>query len=144
MRHDHRKLYEWLIDSDWEDVSYVAPAMLPDEFYRVSNMGISYRCYDIDPRFKNNPDYKVCDVIFDPINLGNTVINFNAQKMYPIGRVHVGEFMIAGTSLAHNGDCNVISSCEQLIEQNNLHKIYKTAHIPSNGIDYFLVWGSNI
>lgn len=143
MRSDHNTLYQWLIESDWDSVSYVAPGMLPEEFYRIRSMGINYTCYDIDPRFKNNPDYKVCDVIFDHVDIGTQIINFNAHKMYPLGKVHNGEFMIAGTSFGHNGDCNVISSCDQLIEQNELHTVYRTAHVPTNRIEYFMVWGRN-
>ena len=143
MRHDHAVLHHWLIDSGWDHVSYVAPAILPQEFYDVRSLGIEYKCYDLDPRFKNNKDYKVCDVIFDPITLGETIINFNAHKMYPIGKVHKGEFMIAGTSFGHNGDCNIISSCDQLIEQNGLHTVYKSSHIPTNRISFYMVWGRN-
>lgn len=143
MRHDHFQIYNWLINSDWNHVDYVAPGVLHDRFYLVPDVGITYTCYDSDPRFKNNKDYKVCDVIFDPVSLGETVINFNAHKMYPIGKVHKGEFIITGTSLAHNGDCNVISSCDQLIEQNLLHTVYKKAHIPTNRLEYFMVWGRN-
>lgn len=143
MRHDHSILYQWLVNSDWDHVDYVAPAILPQEFYYINSLGITYRCYDLDPRFKNNKDYQICDVIFDPVKLGPTVINFNAHKMYPIGKVHKGEFMIAGTSFGHNGDCNSISSCQQLIEQNELHTVYKYTHIPTNRIDFFMVWGRN-
>jgi len=143
MRHDHSVLYHWLMNSDWVHADYVAPAVLPEEFYLMKNLGMTYKCYDMDPRFKNNRDYQICDVIFDPVKLGSTVINFNAHKMYPIGKVHKGEFMIAGTTFGHNGDCNIISSLEQLIEQNELHTVYKTGHIPTNRVEYFMVWGRN-
>jgi hypothetical protein len=143
MRHDHIILNNWLINSDWEYVDYVAPALLPDSFYEIGKMGIDYKCYDIDPKFKNNPDYHVCDVIFDPVRLRDRIINFNAHKMYPIGKVHKGEFMIAGTTFGHNGDCNNISSIDQLVNQNELHTVYKSSHIPTNHIEYFMVWGRN-
>lgn len=143
MRHDHAVLYNWLMDSDWLHADYVAPAILPEEFYLMRNFDVDYKCYDRDPRFKKYTDYQVCDVIFDPVKLGKTIINFNAHKMYPIGKVHKGEFMIAGTTLGHNGDCNIISSIDQLVNQNELHTVYKSSHIPTPRIEYFMVWGRN-
>lgn len=139
IRYDHAILYEWLLLSDWDHVDYVAPAILPQAFHSVTNFGMTYKCYDRDPSFNEDPNYQVCDVVFDQVNLGNKIINFNAHKMYPLGKIYKGEFMIVGMPFHHNGDCNGVNSCEQLIEQNELHTIHETYRVK----DYFLVWGRN-
>lgn len=131
------------MESDWEHAFMVAPGDLPWQYEELRKVGISYHCYDIDPKYSSYEHYTICDPIFDPISLGQTIVNFNAQKMYPIGKVYKGEFIIVGSNLQHNGDCNVVSSCDQLIEQNLLHTVYKKAYIPINRLEYFMVWGRN-
>lgn len=143
MRYDHLIIHDWLTNSNWEYVDYVAPAILPEIFYKMKTLGIDYKCYDIDPMFKNDPNYQVCDVIFDPIKLRSNIINFNAHKMYPIGKVYKGEFIITGTSSNDNGDCNPVYSVDQLIEQNGLHTIYDTEYMKFNNISVSIVWGRN-
>ena len=138
MRNDHRIVFNWLIESGWDSVSFVATGILHKNFYSIHSLGIEYHCYDIDPGFTRE-DYVLCDVIFDPIKLSKNIINFNAQKMYPIGKVHKGEFIIIGSADKHPGDCNVVTSCDQLIEQNEIHTVIKTIEIPN----YSIVWGSN-
>lgn len=143
MRHNYRIPYDWIMESDWDNVSLVAPADLPWEYENISRMGISYHCYDIDPRYSSYETYTICDPIFDPVTLSRCIVNFNAQKMYPIGKVYKGEFIIVGSDTMHNGDCNVITSCEQLIEQNELHTVYKKLEIPTNRNTFYFVWGEN-
>jgi hypothetical protein len=48
--------------------------------------------------------------------------------------------ILIGDNDQHNGDCNPIESCEQLIIQNKITKVYSTA------IDgkHFIVHGTNI
>jgi hypothetical protein len=138
MRNDHRIVFNWLIESEWDSVAFVATGILHKKFYSIQALGIEYHCYDLDPGFTRE-DYVLCDVIFDPIKLSKNIINFNAQKMYPIGKVHKGEFIIIGSSDKHPGDCNVVTSCDQLIEQNEIHTVIKTIEIPN----YSIVWGRN-
>lgn len=139
MNKDHEIVFDWLLESGYDRVSYVAPGRLPKKFYSINQIGVSYHCYDMDPIFKNRTDYTICDIIFDYVNLDGLMINFNAQKMYPIGKVHVGEFIIVGSNDRYPGDCNPVTSCQQLIDQNNLKTVYNSIEIPN----YCIVWGSN-
>jgi hypothetical protein len=138
MRSDHRIAFDWLMESGWDNVSFVAAGRISDRFYSIINLGIDYHCYDMDPVIVRD-DYTLCDVIFDPITLSKNIINFNAQKMYPLGKVHKGEFIIIGSSDRHPGDCNIVTSCKQLIEQNEIHTVIKAIDIPN----YSIVWGRN-
>lgn len=144
-----RTIYDWIILSEHDDVSMIATGDLPDYYESLTkSFAINYHCYDYDPKFKNNPRYTVCDVIFDSPQLNGLLVNFNAQKMYPIGKIYNGEMIVIGSDFKHNGDCNVITSCEQLVEQNNLHTVYKMAICNHYGYDIFnhnifMVWGRN-
>lgn len=140
--------YEWIILSDCDVVSMIAPAVLPEYYNNLRSLGIDYHSYDYDPKFNNNHEYTVGDVIFDGMVLSGLLVNFNAQKMYPIGKIHTGQMIICGSDRAHNGDCNVVTSCEQLIEQNNIHTVYGQMTANHNGynkLDHtvYLVWGRN-
>lgn len=134
---------EWICSSNYDLISIVAPNILPIEFSLLKTLGIDYRCYDRDPKFKDVSDYTVCDPIFDDIELCGLILNFNTEKMYPIGKVYRGEFIICGSDEYHPGNCNFIKSCEQLIEQNELHTVYRKSHIPTNRCNYYFVWGRN-
>lgn len=138
MREDHRIVFDWLMESDWDEVSLVATGRISEKFYSIKNLEMNYHCYDMDPAIVRN-DYTLCDIIFDPVKLSKNIINFNAQKMYPMGKLHKGEFIIIGSADKHPGDCNVITSCRQLIDQNEIHTVIKTIEIPN----YSIVWGCN-
>jgi hypothetical protein len=138
IREDHRIVFDWLMESGWEEVSLVATGRISDRFYSIKSLGMGYHCYDMDPAIVRN-DYTLCDVIFDPITLSKNIINFNAQKMYPMGKVHKGEFIIIGSADKHPGDCNIVTSCQQLIDQNKIHTVIRTIEIPN----YSIVWGCN-
>jgi hypothetical protein len=140
--------YEWILLSDNDTVSMVGPGVLPEYFKNLQDMAINYHCWDYDPKFANNSQYSVNDVIFDNVTLPGLIVNFNAQKMYPIGRLFKSEMILIGSDAAHNGDCNIITSCEQLIEQNNLHTVYGRAIADHYGFErynhrLYMVWGRN-
>lgn len=141
--------YDWIILSDNDIVSMIAPGILPEYYEKLQkSYGINYHCYDYDPKFAEVDGYTVCDVVFDGVELPGLIVNFNAHKMYPLGKMFRGEFIIMGNDFEHNGDCNPIYSCQQLIEQNNIHTVYKMAVSDHWGHEQFnhnnyMIWGRN-
>ena len=62
------------------------------------------------------------------------------ETTWPIGKIYKGDMILIGDNDMHNGDCNPISSHEQLIEQNGITEVYNKI------IDgkHFIVYGSNL
>ena len=143
MRHNYQVPFDWIMRSDWDNVSLVAPGDLPWQYTDLHKLGIRYKCFDIDPIFTGREYYQICDPIFDTVEMSDCIVNFNAQKMYPLGKVYKGEFIIVGSDISHNGDCNIITSCDQLVEQNMINTILETKAIPTNRCTYYFVWGRN-
>jgi hypothetical protein len=143
MREDTYQAIEWLLESGELDASIIAPGNTFNEFAVVAPMGISLTYYDIDPKFKNISNCNIVDVIFETPPLSNCIIHMNAQKTYPIGKLYNGVLIICGGDDNHPGDCNVVTSCKQLITQNNIHTVYATKHIAHRRINSYIVWGRN-
>ena len=145
----YQTVYDWIILSDCDQVSIVAPGTVPDYYNKLyPSYGITVRYYDYDPKFTDVDNFTICDVVFDRPTLTGLIVSCNAQKMYPLGRLYQGEFIIIGTDANHNGDCNPVTSCQQLIEQNNISTVYKQARATHSGHERFtyttyIVWGTN-
>jgi len=143
MRVDNQLAYDWLMESEWEQVSYIAPGEIPHRFLMVDRLGIEYNCFDMNPMYKGK--FIICDVIFDyPEGIYNNILNFNCHKMYPIGKLYRGEFILIGSDDRHPGDCNPVDSCDQLIEQNLLTTVYKQAKVSTDRNNFYLVSGNNL
>ena len=107
----------------------------------LKSMGIETIAYDYDPKFKSNPNYMVKDFIFDDIKFdAELVVHWNCEKTYPLGRIYKGDMLLIGDYDLHNGDCNPISSCEQLIEQNLITQVYESYKYGK----HFIVHGNNL
>jgi len=104
------------------------------------SMGIQVKAYDYDPHFKDFEHYEVKDFVFDEVELKGCVVNFNCEKTYPLGLIYKGDMILIGDNDKHNGDCNPIENCEQLITQNEIKHVYST---DING-KHFIVHGTNI
>jgi hypothetical protein len=144
MRPNYEIPFRWIMEeSNWDKFSIIAPGDLPWKYDSLRKLGITFRCYDIDPRYRESEFYSVLDPVFDPVQLERCILNLNAQKMYPLGKLYSGEFIIVGSDTAHNGDCNVITSCEQIIEQNCITEVMKTESVVTSRNSYFFVWGRN-
>jgi hypothetical protein len=141
--------YEWIILSDNDSSSFIAPGILPEYYQQLrKSYGIDYKCYDYDPKFRNIENYVIKDVIFDSVDISGLIVNFNCHKMYPIGKIFSGEMILIGSDNRHNGDCNPILDVQQLIEQNNIHTVYRKAIATHYGHEQFnyktyMVWGRN-
>ena len=105
------------------------------------SMSVDVIAYDYDPKFIGAPNYLVKDFIFDDVDFNcECVVNWNCEKTYPLGKIYTGDMILIGDNKQHNGDCNPIESCEQLITQNEIKHVYSTAIIGK----HFIVHGTNI
>lgn len=143
MRIDNQVAYDWLLGSGWDQVSYIAPGEIPYQFLSIDKLGVDYNCFDMNPMYKDK--FIICDVVFDiPVGIHSNILNFNCHKMYPLGRMYRGEFILIGSDDNHPGDCNVITSCQQLIDQNSLKTVYDQRKVSTDRNNFYLVWGSNL
>ena len=134
-RRDLEKLLlDSIIESGYESVTLVACNDRSELIYKLSGIGIQINVIDYDPKFDNPRD-----VIFDNVKFSELVVDFNAEKHYPIGKVYKGDMIVIGDNDQHNGDCNPIDNVDILIEQNNIKTIDFTYNIDK----WFIVKGSN-
>ena len=98
-----------------------------------------------DINFKDMPNIICSDFVFDDVVLKECVINYNCEKTYPVGKMHKGILILRGDDKEHNGDCNPITSVNQLIEQNEIETVYDSFIMKSKNKKYnqYCVYGSN-
>lgn len=125
---------------EYSEVLFVACNDRSDLLHGLNEMGIDARAYDYDVKFKGKPYYIVKDFVFDGIEEHELVVNWNCEKTYPLGLIYEGDMVLIGDNKKHNGDCNPISSCEQLIHQNKINTVYTM--FEKDG--HYVVHGSNI
>lgn len=127
-------LLEWILDSREEEVTFVGPGDRNFLVNRVRGLGIKVHVVDSDPKYTDPSD-----AVFDSVNFSPLVVVFNAEKHYPIGKLTSRKIIVVGDNDQHNGDCNPISSCSQLVEQNNFQyvKDYRELH------KWFLAYGES-
>ena len=105
-----------------------------DLIYKLEGIGLEVDVIDYDPKFSFPRD-----AIFDDIKFKELVVDFNAEKHYPIGKVYKGDMIVIGDNDKHNGDCNPIDNVDILIEQNDI----KTIDFAYNIGKWFVVKGNN-
>jgi hypothetical protein len=109
----------------------------------LKSMDIDVRAIDYNPRYYDDPgfpNYETKDFIFDDVDLdADIVVHFNCEKTYPIECQ--GDVLLIGDDQHHNGDCNPITSCQQLIDQNNLKEVYSTNEFTERGVTHYYVHG---
>jgi len=126
--------------SDYDDVILCACADKRTLINGLKSMGINVRAIDYDPKFKDNPSYECKDFIFDDVDLSaDLVVHFNCEKTYPI--LCEGDVLLIGDDKRHSADCNPITSCQQLIDQNKIIEVYDTKEITQNRITHYFVHG---
>lgn len=134
-RRDLEKLLlDSIIESGYESVTLVACNDRSELIYNLSGIGIQINVIDYDPKFDNPKD-----VIFDNVKFSELVVDFNAEKHYPIGKVYKGDMIVIGDNDQHNGDCNPITSCDQIILDNEITKVDFNYNIDK----WYIVKGSN-
>lgn len=108
-------ILDQIVDSEADVVTFVGHGHRAWLIRQCQAMCIGLTLYDYDPKF-GNP----VDAIFDNVEFDDLVVVFNAEKHYPLGKLISREMIVVGDNMQRNGDCNPVSSCQQLIEQNNL------------------------
>ena len=131
--------------SDWlmkyESVLLLAAGDRAEFVEGLVKLGISSKIIDYNPKYSNKENYICKDFIFDNVELNTEcIVHYNCEKTWPIGKIYKGDMILIGDNDMHNGDCNPISSHEQLIEQNGITEVYNKI------IDgkHFIVYGSNL
>jgi hypothetical protein len=119
-----RVILNEIIKSGAEHVTFVGHGYRDKLINQCIRIGLDLTLYDFDPKF-GNP----IDAVFDNVEFSELVVVFNAEKHYPIGRITSREMIVVGDHDEHNGDCNPVFSCRQLINQNNLTNITYQDHI---------------
>jgi len=133
-RHLEKLLLDTIIENGYDSISLVACNEREDLIYNLEGLGLEVDVVDYDPKFSFPRD-----AIFDNIKFKELVIDFNAEKHYPIGKVYKGDMIVIGDNDNHNGDCNPIDNVDILIEQNNIKTIDFTYNIDK----WFIVKGNN-
>ena len=128
---------EWIENHD--QVTLLACGKQHRYLYALNVMGQNAFAIDYDPQFDGVNYYDCSDFIFDSVKILGLAVHYNCEKTYPIGRKHIGDFILRGDNKRHSGDGNPITSCEQLIEQNKITEVYETKITES----HFLVYGNN-
>jgi hypothetical protein len=136
-----KPIKQMIVDSGYDKVAFTATR--PLDMQDLESMGVSCSYYGIDPEYYLDSKYTVCDVIFDNLTLEGLIVHVNAQKTYPIGKVYTGEFIIIGHSAHNVGDCTSLTSCDIIVEQNNITDVKIKLDLNIDNKDYHIVWGSN-
>ena len=107
----------------------------------LTDFDIKVTAIDYDKKFE---DKYICkDFVFDKVEFGECVVHFNCEKTYPLGKIYKGDMILIGDDQGHNGDPNPITSVQDLIEQNNITKVFEKQSWHENGVTHYLVWGTN-
>tara|TARA_R110000772_G_scaffold2863_8_gene10472 strand:- start:5556 stop:5972 length:417 start_codon:yes stop_codon:yes gene_type:complete len=133
-RNLEKLLLDTIISEGYESVSLVACNERTELVYMLEGIGIDVDVVDYDPKFPNPRD-----VIYDNVKFNELVVDFNAEKHYPIGKVYTGDMIVIGDNDQHNGDCNPIDNVDVLIEQNNITNVDFSYNIDK----WFVVKGNN-
>lgn len=122
----------------FDNITFVGPNERSWLIRQIEGLGVEIDVVDSDPKFDNPRD-----AIFDNIEFKDLVVVFNAEKHYPIGKIHKGNFIIVGDDENHNGDCNPISNCETLIEQNDIKDWWFQYGVEDENKKWYIVGGTN-
>jgi hypothetical protein len=133
-----------LFSSDVDTITIVGMGEKRNLFRQLQFM-FETEMVDYDIKFKKDTNVICKDIIFDDHVPGECIINFACEKMWPVGEIYKGrELILIGDDQHHNGDCNPITSHEQLIEQNNMVDVYhKDIFKSPKGYNHRVVYGCN-
>ena len=134
------KLFDWVVEHDKISV-LCCPNFRVINIIKKLGIGVDNINYDIN--FKDMPNVICNDFVFDSVKLYDCVLHYNCEKTYPVGKMHKGIFILRGDDKEHNGDCNPITSCEKLIEDNELTEIYNTHVNKNTNYNHYYVYGTN-
>jgi len=129
----------WIILYD--RVVLLAPGNKEDQIEQFVDMGVEVRALDYNPKFHQYKHYEVVDFIFDDVSLkADCLVHYNCEKTY-YKINYTGDIILRGDDRHKNGDCNPITSCEQLIMQYELKEVYDTVIQDCGKHKQYIVWG---
>lgn len=127
--------------TNYNDVILLAPGKKESDINSLITLGINVKAIDYDPKFNQWPYYEIADFIFDKVDLTTEcLVHLNCEKTY-YKINYTGDIILRGDDRHKNGDCNPITSCEQLIEQYQLKKVYETYVQDFSKYKQYVVWG---
>lgn len=125
----------WLLE--YSDIIFVACGNKDELIDDLKRMGIRIVAIDYNRKYKNSPNYIIKDFIFDEIDFSTElVVNFNCEKTYYKFN-YSGDVILIGDNKKLNGDCNSVSSCQQLIDQYEIDNVYEQL----SHLNKHYVWG---
>jgi hypothetical protein len=143
MREIDKWIYQRVFGSDYETISMIGVSDKRELYVQLKHV-FDVEMVDYDIRFNEDEDIISKDVVFDDVKLNELIINFACEKMWPIGKMYKGrEFILVGDNGRNNGDCNPITSCEQLAEQNELTEVYAQSEFKRWRGKHYVVYGCN-
>jgi hypothetical protein len=110
---------------NYDKVIFLAANDISEELHILNACEVEATAVDYDPKFKDAPNYINKDFVFDDVELdADLIVHMNCEKTYPVKLK--GDVILRGDNEAHNGDCSIITSCEQLIKMYNIEEVYST------------------
>tara|TARA_R100001509_G_scaffold158615_1_gene124018 strand:+ start:726 stop:1136 length:411 start_codon:yes stop_codon:yes gene_type:complete len=110
---------------NYDKVIFLAANDISEELSILNACEVEATAIDYDPKFKDTPNYINKDFVFDDVELdADLIVHMNCEKTYPVKLK--GDVILRGDNEAHNGDCSLITSCEQLIKMYNIEEVYST------------------
>lgn len=110
---------------NYDKVIFLAANDIREELHILNACEVEATAVDYDPKFKDIPNYINKDFVFDDVELeADLIVHMNVEKTYPVKLT--GDVILRGDNEGHNGDCSIITSCEQLIKMYNIEEVYNT------------------
>lgn len=126
---------------EYDNVILLAPGDRKNDINDLIMLGVNVRAIDYDPKFVQYPHYEIADFIFDDVDLTTEcLVHMNCEKTY-YQIDYAGDIILRGDDRHRNGDCNPITSCNQLIEQYQLKEVYETHVEVHTKYKQYIVWG---
>jgi hypothetical protein len=128
----NRSLHHLMSLFEVENVNILCSWFCEIDVFYLKRMGYNLdKCYfydfdeiihDVNLLYTENCVKK--DVIFDKITMNGIKIHRYCEYTYPIGKIYDGDFILVGCDDESLHICNPITSTDQLIEQNEIQKVY--------------------
>lgn len=131
---------------DEEDINIVCSWYMNYHVDKLEKFGYNITYYDSDPYVCEDCDLisdniRNVDVIFDKVKFKGPIIHKFCEDTYPIGKIHKGKYILAGSNKKRLYISNPIESTSQLIEQNEMKQVLYEEEYEFQKIKYSIVVG---
>jgi hypothetical protein len=133
---------------DEDNINIVACWYMNYHVDKIEKLGYNISYYDSDPYVCEDSDLissniHCADVIFDNVQFKGPIVHKFCEDTYPIGKVHKGKFILAGSNKKRLHICNPIESTQQLIEQNEIKTVFYEEEYNFQKVKYSIVAGGS-